>query len=66
MCTVEPLYNRHNWDPTFCPVYIARCNSGASGIFLVGVVLHNPAVEYNVAAFSELSLPGKAKQRLVR
>ena len=25
-----------------------------SGIFPVGVVPHNPAVEYNVAAFSEL------------
>ena len=24
-------------------------------MFLVGVILHNPAVEYNVAAFSELS-----------
>ena len=36
-----------------------------SGIFPVGVVLHNRAVEYNVAAFSELSLEGKAKQRLV-
>ena len=32
------------------------------------MVLRNPAVEYNVAAFSELSfaaLAGKAKQRLV-
>ena len=36
-----------------------------SGIFPVGVVLHNLAVEYNVAVFSELSLAGKAKQRLV-
>ena len=31
-------------------------NSGASSIFPVGVVLHNPAVEYDVAAFIELSL----------
>ena len=30
-------------------------NSGASGIFPVGVVLCNRAVEYNVAVFSELS-----------
>ena len=30
-------------------------NSEASSIFLVGVVLRNLAVEYNVAAFSELS-----------
>ena len=30
-------------------------NSGTSGIFPVGVVLRNPAVEYNVAAFSKLS-----------
>ena len=35
---------------------IARCPyPGASGIFSVGVVLLNRAVEYNVAVFSELS-----------
>ena len=32
-----------------------RVCTGASGIFPVGVVLHNLAVEYNVAVFSELS-----------
>ena len=31
--TVEPLYNRHHWEPKFCSY-----NSGASGIFPVGVV----------------------------
>ena len=54
--TMEPLYNGHHWDPTFCPVLRGVPNSGASGIFLVGVVLRNPAVEYNMAAFSELPL----------
>ena len=41
-------------------------NSGASGIFPVGVVLHNQAVEYNVAAFSELSFPARWQGRLSR
>ena len=37
-----------------------------SGIFPLGMVLHNPAVEYNMAAFSELSFAvHKAKQRLL-
>ena len=31
-----------------------RGGGGGSGIFPVGVVLRNPAVEFNVAAFSEL------------
>ena len=30
-----PLYNGHHWEPTFVPF---RPNSGASGIFPVGVV----------------------------
>ena len=33
-------------------------NSGAYGIFPVGVVQCNPAVKYNVAVFSELSFAG--------
>ena len=53
--TVEPLYNGHLWGSTFRPLKRGVPNSGASGIFPVGVVLRNPAVEYNVAAFSELS-----------
>ena len=45
-------------------------NSGASGIFPVGLVLDNPVVEYNVAAFSELSfavdnLPEKVDECLL-
>ena len=56
--TVEPLYNGHLWGPRFCP--------GASGIFPVGVVLRNPAVEYNVAAFSELSFAACWQGRLSR
>ena len=61
----DTIGNQH-----FVPYSGGIPNSGASGIFPVGVVLHNPAVEYNVAAFSELSfvvymLAGKAKQRPV-
>ena len=39
---------------------------GASGIFPVGVVLCNPAVEYNMAAFSELSFAVRWQGRLSR
>ena len=64
--TVEPLYNEHLWDPMFCQLYRGVPNSGASGIFPVGMVLHNPVVEYNMAALSEqCTLAGRAKQRLV-
>ena len=41
-------------------------NSGASGTFLVSVVLRNPAVEYDVAVFSELSFPVPWQVRLSR
>ena len=41
-------------------------NSGASGIFPVGVVLRNPAVEYNMAAFSELFFAARWQGRLSR
>ena len=64
--TVEPLYNGHHWDPTFCPLQRGVPNSGASVIFPVGVVLRNPAVEYNVAAFSELSFAVRWQGRLSR
>ena len=46
---------------------IARCpNSGASGIFPVGMVLRNPVVEYYVAAFSELFFATRWQGRLSR
>ena len=35
-------------------------------MFPVGVVLRNPAVEYNVAAFSELSFAARWQGRLSR
>ena len=56
---MEPLYNGHLWGPTFHPLQRGVPNSGASGIFPVGMVLRNPAVEYNVAAFSELSFAAR-------
>ena len=55
MYTVEPLYNGHLWGLTFCPLWQGVPNSGAFGILPIGVVLSNPAVEYNMAAFSEFS-----------
>ena len=50
---MEPLYNRHQHFVPYSEVSLTR----ASSIFPVGVVLRNLAVEYNVAAFSELSFP---------
>ena len=64
--TVEPLYNGHLWGTTFCPLERGVPNSWSSGIFPVGVVLRNPAVEYNVAAFSELSFAARWQGRLSR
>ena len=46
---MEPLYNEYHWEPIGVP------KTGASGVFPVGVVLSNRAVDHNVAAFSELS-----------
>jgi len=53
MSTVDHLYSGLHWEPTFVPYSEV---SGASGIFLVGVVLRNQAVEHSMATFSELSL----------
>ena len=66
MYTVEPLYNGYHWEPTFCLLQRDVPNSGASGIFPVGMVLCNPAVEYNMAAFSELSFPVRWERGLSR
>ena len=64
--TVEPLYNGHHWDPTFCLLQRGVPNSGASDIFPVGVVLRNSAVECNVAVISELSFAVNWQERLSR
>ena len=40
----------------FVPYSEVSVTRGASGIFLIGVVLHNTAVEHNKAMFTELSL----------
>ena len=45
---VESLYSGHYWEPTFCLLLRGVPNSGTSGIFPAGVVLHNQAVEHNV------------------
>ena len=60
---VEPLNNGHHWEPTICPLQRGVPNSGASGIFPVGILLRNRAVEHNVDTFPELSpgREGKAK-----
>ena len=66
-------------EPKFCPPYQGVPNSGASGIFLVGVVCvavehsmaveHNMAVELSMAAFLRAflccTLAGNARQGLV-
>ena len=59
---MEPLYNGHHWGPTFCPLERGVPNSGAFGIYPVGVVLRNPAA--NMAAFSELSFAARWQGRL--
>ena len=46
-------------SPLCREVVLAR-NPGASGIFPVGAALRNPAVEYNVVAFSELSFAARS------
>ena len=56
--TVELLYNCHYWEPTFCPLY--------RGVFLVGVVLHNRAVEHNMAVFSKLYFAVRWQGKLSR
>ena len=48
------------WNPSITDtlgtnIFSLIANSGASGIFLVGVVLRNQDVEHNVAAFFEIS-----------
>ena len=63
---MEPLYNGHHWDPHHFVRYSEVSLTRTSGIFPIGMVLRNPAVEYNMAAFSELSSAvRKAKQRLL-
>ena len=52
---MESLYNRHHWEPTFCPLYQGVPDSGADSILPVGMVLHNWGVEHNMAAFIEFS-----------
>ena len=52
--TVEPLHNGHHWH--FVHYSKVVSNSGVFSIFLVGVVLRNLAVEYNMAAFQSFPL----------
>ena len=59
---VDTIGNQH-----FVP-YSEVSLTRAFGMFPVGMVLHNWAIEHNVGAFSELSfalLAGKAKQRML-
>ena len=58
-CMLEYSGTPLQWTPSGPTIlsFIVRCpNSGASGTFLVGMVLCNWAVEHNVITFSELSL----------
>ena len=66
VATVEPLYNGHHWKRTFCPLQRGVPYSGASGIFLIGVVTCNQAVKHNVAMFPEPSLAVRWHKGLTR
>ena len=63
MSTVDSLYSGLNWEPTFVPYGEV---SGASGIFLVGMVQRNRAAEHSMATFSELSIAVHWWERLSR
>ena len=66
--TVEPLYNGHHWDTTFCPLQRGVPNSGVCVIFSVGMVPRNLVVKQRGCVFRAFlccTLAGKAKQRLV-
>ena len=65
ICTVEPLYSGHYWNQHFVPKRGVP-NSGAFGMFTVGVVLHNRDVKHNMATFSELSLAVRWQGRLCK
>ena len=63
--SLEPLYNGHHWEPSFCPLQRGVPNSGASGIFPVGVVCVIGTMWLRFRAFRCCTLAGKAKRRLV-
>ena len=46
-------------EPIISHLYEVSLTQGASGMFPVGVVLHNRAVEHNMVMFSELSPGGE-------
>ena len=57
LLSVEPLYSRHHWSNQFVHYIHVKWgvpNSGASGIFLVGVVLRIQAVEHTMWLHSRL------------
>ena len=67
------MVDRHKlqWNPSITDTignqHFVLCSKvSASGIFPVGVVLRNPAVECNVAMFSELSFAARWLGRLSR
>ena len=57
----DTIGNKH-----FVPYSEVSLTQGLLGIFLVGMVLCNRAVELNVAAFSKLSLAVRWQERLSR
>ena len=57
----DTIGNKH-----FVPYSEVSLTQGLLGIFLVGMVLCNRAVELNVATFSELSLAVRWQERLSR
>jgi len=58
--------SRHHWEKHFVPYCEVSLTQRLLGIFLVGVVLCNWAVELNVATFPQLSLAVHWQERLSR
>ena len=57
----DTIGNKH-----FVPYSEVSLTQGLLGIFLLGIVLCNRAVELNVATFSEVSLAVRQQERLSR
>ena len=49
--TVEPFYCGHHGNTTACPSYRGIRILEASGVFLVGIIMHTHAVERYEGAF---------------
>ena len=63
---MEPLYNRHHWEPTPCSKVSLTQGLPVGVVCIIGLFKHNVAAFSMVfRAFLCSMLVGKAKQRLV-